>query len=96
MRKLCLTIVLVAVAMSANAGPSVLSLNADGLRNLELESIAPWPAELVLEGTNEHWQKILHEGDFVVPKGWTGTWAMPVKYREKIVVEARAWAAAEG
>ena len=35
------------------------------------------------------------EGDsFTVPKGWRGTWDMPVKYREMIVVETEAWVAA--
>lgn len=33
---------------------------------------------------------------FVVPKGWMGTWDMPVKYREKIVVERKAWDESEG
>jgi uncharacterized cupin superfamily protein len=34
------------------------------------------------------------EGDsFLVPKGWRGTWDMPVKYREMIVVETKAWVA---
>lgn len=36
------------------------------------------------------------EGDsFTVPKGWRGTWDMPVKYREMIVVETGAWIASE-
>ncbi|HIG44685.1 MAG TPA: DUF861 domain-containing protein [Gammaproteobacteria bacterium] len=30
---------------------------------------------------------------FTVPKGWRGTWDMPVKYREMIVVETNAWEA---
>ena len=30
---------------------------------------------------------------FTVPKGWRGTWDMPVKYRELIVVETGAWEA---
>jgi uncharacterized cupin superfamily protein len=30
---------------------------------------------------------------FTVPKGWRGTWDMPVKYREMIVVETQAWIA---
>ena len=30
---------------------------------------------------------------FTVPKGWRGTWDMPVKYREMIVVETGAWIA---
>ena len=131
--------------MSAKAEVSVLGLDADQLRVMELESIPPWPDELVLSGTNKHWQKILHLGEFavvlyeseaavidvsdpfpydeyvlviegeviltstsgdrqrygvgesfVVPKGWTGTWDMPVKYREKIVVERKAWDESEG
>ena len=133
------------LAMSAKAEISVLGLDADQLRVMELESIPPWPDELVLSGTNKHWQKILHQGQFVVvvyeseaavidvsypfpydeyvlvlegeviltstsgerqrygvgesfvvPKGWTGTWDMPVKYREKIVVERKAWDESEG
>jgi len=131
--------------MSAKAEVSILGLNADQLREMELESIPPWPDELVLSGTNKHWQKILHLGEFVVvlyeseaavidvsypfpydesvlvlegeviltstsgerqrysvgesfvvPKGWMGTWDMPVKYREKIVVERKAWDESEG
>ena len=133
------------LAMSAKAEISVLGLDADQLRVMELESIPPWPDELVLSGTNKHWQKILHTGEFVVvlyeseaavidvsypfpydeyvlvlegeviltstsgerqrygvgesfvvPKGWTGTWDMPAKYREKIVVERKAWDESEG
>ncbi|MEP4147016.1 MAG: cupin domain-containing protein [Halioglobus sp.] len=128
------------LAMSAEAELNVLGLDTGQLRTMELESIPPWPDELVLSGTNKHWQKILHMGEFVVvlyeseaavidvsypfpydeyvlviegeviltstsgdrqrygvgesfvvPKGWMGTWDMPVKYREKIVVERKAW-----
>ncbi|MDG2327288.1 MAG: cupin domain-containing protein [Halioglobus sp.] len=147
MKKLLLAACLLgsALAMSAKAEISVLGLDADQLRVMELESIPPWPDELVLSGTNKHWQKILHLGEFavvlyeseaavidvsypfpydeyvlviegeviltstsgerqrygvgdsfVVPKGWTGTWDMPVKYREKIVVERKAWDESEG
>ena len=133
------------LAMSAKAEVSVLGLDAAQLREMELESIPPWPDELVLSGTNKHWQKILHLGEFVVvlyeseaavidvsypfpydeyvlvvegeviltstsgekqrygvgesfvvPKGWMGTWDMPVKYREKIVVDRKAWDESEG
>jgi uncharacterized cupin superfamily protein len=133
------------IAMSAKAEISVLGLDAGQLRVMELESIPPWPDEFVLSGTNKHWQKILHQGEFVVvvyeseaavidvsypfpydeyvlvlegeviltstsgerqrygvgesfvvPQGWTGTWDMPVKYREKIVVERKAWDESEG
>ncbi|MGI9288999.1 MAG: cupin domain-containing protein [Pseudomonadales bacterium] len=147
MKKLLLLACLLgsALAMSAKAEISVLGLDAGELRALELESIPPWPDELVLRGTNMHWQKVLHQGEFVVvvyeseaavidishpfpydeyvlvlegeviltstsgdrqrygvgdsfvvPKGWTGTWDMPVKYREKIVVEKKAWDESEG
>ncbi|MEP1471615.1 MAG: cupin domain-containing protein [Halieaceae bacterium] len=134
-----------ALAMSAEAELNVLGLDTGQLRTMELESIPPWPDELVLSGTNKHWQKILHMGEFVVvlyeseaavidvsypfpydeyvlviegeviltstsgdrqrygvgesfvvPKGWMGTWDMPVKYREKIVVERKAWDESEG
>ena len=134
-----------ALAVSVRAEISVLGLDAEQLRTMQLESIPPWPDEVVLSGTNNHWQKVLHEGEFVVvlyeseaavidvsypfpydeyvfvvegeviltstsgerqrygvgesfvvPKGWTGTWDMPVKYREKIVVERKAWDESEG
>ena len=134
-----------AFSLSVKAEINVLGLDADQLRAMELESIPPWPDELVLSGTNKHWQKILHLGEFavvlyeseaavidisysfpydeyvlvlegeviltstsgekqrygvgesfVVPKGWMGTWDMPVKYREKIVVERKAWDESEG
>lgn len=134
-----------ALAVSVRAEISVLGLDAEQLRTMKLESIPPWPDEVVLSGTNMHWQKVLHEGEFVVvlyeseaavidvsypfpydeyvlvvegeviltstsgerqrygvgesfvvPKGWTGTWDMPVKYREKIVVERKAWDESEG
>ncbi len=146
MKNLGILVVLVAaiLTMQAKAGPGVLSLNPDELRNLELDSILPWPAEMVLSGTNLHWQKVLHKGEFVVamyeampalidisepypydefvqvlkgevtltpikgekqtyrvgesftvPKGWMGTWHMPYKFREMIIIETRAWAAFE-
>ena len=134
-----------ALAVSVRAEISVLGLDAEQLRTMQLEAIPPWPDEVVLSGTNKHWQKVLHEGEFVVvlyeseaavidvsypfpydeyvlvvegeviltstsgerqrygvgesfvvPKGWTGTWDMPVKYREKIVVERKAWDESEG
>lgn len=127
-----------------SAGPGVLALKPDQLREMALDSIPPWPDGVVVSGTNEHWQKVLHEGEYVVaiyeampalikisepypydeyvqvligevtltsvegeaqtfrvgesfnvPKGWMGTWDMPVKFREMIVVETRAWVATE-
>lgn len=130
------------LVMPASANTDVLSLKPDQLREIQLESIPPWSDEIVLSGTNEHWQKVLHEGEFVVvlyeampalidisepypydefvhvltgevtltpvkgepktyrvgdsfnvPKGWMGTWNMPVKFREVIVIETKAWEA---
>ena len=111
---------------------------------MELESIPPFPAEIVLEGESENWESVIHQGHFVVsvfeaspavidisepfpydefvlvlegevtltnvdggkqtykegdtflvPKGWLGTWDMPVKYREMIVIETDALLAEE-
>ncbi|MEK9542584.1 MAG: cupin domain-containing protein [Luminiphilus sp.] len=99
---------------------------------------------MVLSGTNQHWQKVLHEGEFVValyeampavidiaepypydeyvrvlegsvvltssggerqsyeagdaflvPVGWTGTWEMPTRFRELIIVDRNGWEAVE-
>jgi uncharacterized cupin superfamily protein len=146
MKKLCFLVVLLAstLAMQTEADPGILSLNPEELRKLKLDSIPPWPDEIVLSGTNEHWQKVLHKGEFVVtiyeampalinisepypydefvqvlqgevtltpikgrkqtyrvgesftvPKGWMGTWDMPFKFREMIIVETRAWVETE-
>ena len=122
----------------------VLSLKTEDLREMALESIPPWPDEMVLSGTNQHWQKVLHEGEFVaalyeampavidisepypydeyvrvlegsvvltssegerqgyeagdaflVPVGWTGTWEMPTRFRELIIIDRKSWEAAE-
>lgn len=63
---LLITLLLAAVSFSAHAAPEFLPLNADELRAMELESIPPFPAELVLEGESENWESVLHQGDFVV------------------------------
>ena len=119
---------LAATQLSAQPVIDVLPLDKDAFRVTELESIPPWPDGTVLSGANEHWQKVIHKGDFVValyesmpalidvsypfaydefvtvlegkviltslsgekqtysvgdsflvPKGWQGTWDMPVK-----------------
>jgi len=55
----------------------------------------------VLEGrvilTSLSGEKQTYEvGDtFLVPKGWQGTWDMPVKFREMIIIETKAWVASE-
>lgn len=46
-----------------------------------------------IDGTAQTFKK----GDnFLVPKGFLGTWDMPRHYRELIVVETKAWNDAEG
>ncbi len=137
---------LLAVLLLATSGISaqtmidVIALDKEVMRQTELESIPPWPEGVVLSGANEHWQKVLHKGDFVValyesmpalvdvsypfpydefvtvlegrviltsregekqtysvgdsffvPKGWRGTWDMPEKFREMIIIETKAW-----
>lgn len=141
---LLITFFLITVGSSAHAAPEVLPLNIDELREMELDSIPPFPKEFVLEGKSENWESAIHQGDFVVsvfeaspavivvsdpfpydefvlvlkgevtltdidgeprtykpgdtflvPKGWLGTWAMPVKYREMIIIETDALLEAE-
>lgn len=64
----------------------------------------PFPYDefvLVLEGqvtlTNiDGGKQTYNPGDtFLVPKGWLGTWDMPDKYREMIIIETDAWVATE-
>jgi hypothetical protein len=50
--------------VQAQAASAVLSLKAGQMRELKLDSIPPWPAEMVLKGTNEHALKVLHKGEF--------------------------------
>lgn len=146
MKTLSLIILLLGTvtAFQAQAASAVLGLKTGEMQELKLDSIPPWPAEMVLKGTNEHALKVLHKGEFVVtvyaaepalidisypypydefvmvlegevtltsrdgqkqtykvgenfvvPKGWQGTWNMPSKFREMIIVETRAWVANE-
>jgi len=139
-----IALLLATASLGAQAAPEFLPLDADELRAMDLESIPPFPAELVLEGESENWEQVLHQGDFVVavfaaspaiidinepfpydefvlvlegevtltnvdggmetyrqgdtflvPKGWLGTWDMPSKYREMIVIETKAWVESE-
>jgi uncharacterized cupin superfamily protein len=141
---LLIALMLATVSLSAQAAPEILPLNAGELRQMELESVPPFPAEIVLEGKSENWDTVIHQGEFivsvfeaspavidvsdpfpydefvlvlegtviltsidgesltynsgdtfVVPKGWLGTWAMPVRYREMVVIETDALLAAE-
>ena len=146
MKKLYLlgVFIMATVVMPAHGEISGLPLNKEAMKGAELESIPPWPEGVVLSGANEHWQKVMHQGDFVValyeseaalidvsypfpydefvtvlegrviltslsgekqtyevgdsflvPKGWQGTWDMPVKFREMIIIETKAWLAGE-
>ena len=146
MKKAYLLVVLLLATsgISAQTMIDVIALDKEVMRQTELESIPPWPDGTVLSGANEHWQKVVHKGDFVValyeseaalidvsypfaydefvtvlegkviltslsgekqtygvgdsflvPKGWQGTWDMPVKFREMIIIETKAWVAGE-
>jgi uncharacterized cupin superfamily protein len=139
-----IALLLAMASLAAQAAPEFLPLDADELRAMELERIAPFPAEIILKGESENWEQVLHQGDFVVAvfaaspaiidinepfpydefvlvlegevtltnvdggmetyrqgdtflvrKGWMGTWDMPVKYREMIIVDTQAWLAGE-
>jgi uncharacterized cupin superfamily protein len=139
-----IALLLATASLGAQAAPEFLPLDADELREMVLERIAPFPAEIVLKGESENWEQVLHQGDFVVaifaasaaiidinepfpydefvlvlegevtltnidggidtyrqgdtflvPKGWLGTWDMPVRYREMIIIETKALLAGE-
>ena len=148
MQKKCCPVVFLAMlglmSTLVKAEVEVLSLNTKGLQETALESIPAWPKEMVLSGTNQHWQKVLHKGEFVValyeampavidisepypydeyvrvlqgsvvltasegerqsyeagdaflvPVGWTGTWEMPTRFRELIIIDRKGWEAVE-
>lgn len=61
-----IALLLATVSFRAHAAPEILPLNAEALREMELESIPPFPAEMILEGGSEHWEKVLHKGEVVV------------------------------
>ena len=147
LKKWCSVVFLAMVGLMSTlvkAEVEVLSLNTEDLREMALESIPAWPEEMVLSGTNQHWQRVLHEGEFVValyeampavidisepypydeyvrvlegsvvltssqgerqsyeagdaflvPVGWTGTWEMPTRFRELIIIDRKGWEAVE-
>ena len=147
LKKWCPVVFLAMVGLMSTlvkAEVEVLSLNTKDLQEAALESIPAWPEEMVLSGTNQHWQKVLHEGEFVValyeampavidisepypydeyvrvlegsvvltssqgerqsyeagdaflvPVGWTGTWEMPTRFRELIIIDRKGWEAVE-
>lgn len=51
---------------AAHAAPEVLPLDANALRQMELENIPPFPAELIIKGESKNWESVVHQGDFVV------------------------------
>ena len=63
---LMLFLVTALVGAQAQAASAVLGLKTEQMRELKLDSIPPWPADMVLKGANEHASKVLHEGEFVV------------------------------
>ena len=68
MRVFCRFAVLLCILSPSQtlAAPEVLPLDAEKLLRAQLESVPPFPAELVLEGKSEHWQSIVHQGEVVV------------------------------
>lgn len=61
-----IVLILTAFSFSVQAAPEFLPLDADEMRAMELESIPPFPAEIVLEGESKNRESVLHRGDFVV------------------------------
>ncbi len=61
-----IALLLTTVSFGAQAAPEVLPLDVTELREMELESIPPFPAEIVLKGESKNWEQVLHQGDFVV------------------------------
>ena len=57
---------LVTVSLGAQAAPEFLPLDADELRDMELEVIPPFPSEIVIESESKNWESVIHQGDFVV------------------------------
>lgn len=52
--------------------------------------------EVTLTGIDGQKQTYKTGDNFLVPKGFLGTWDMPQHYREMIVVETKAWIETEG
>jgi len=61
-----IALLLATVSFGVQAAPEVLPLDVTELREMELESIPPFPAEIVLKGESKNWEQVLHQGDFVV------------------------------
>ena len=61
-----IALLIATVSFGAQAAPEVLPLDVSELREMELDSIPPFPAELVLKGESKNWEQVLHQGDFVV------------------------------
>ena len=52
---LLIALLLATASPGVQAAPEFLPLDADKLREMELESIPPFPAEIVLEGESRLW-----------------------------------------
>jgi len=61
-----IAILLAAASAGAEPAPGFLPLDADEMRAMDLESIPPFPDEIVLKGKSENWQKVLYQGDYVI------------------------------
>jgi hypothetical protein len=83
-----IVLILAAVSFSAHAAPEFLPPNTD-------EFVLVLDGAVTLTNVDGGTQTYKHGDTFLVPKGWMGTWDMPVKYREMIVIETDALLAGE-
>ena len=59
------------------------------------EFVTVLEGEVILTSLSGEKQAYAVGDSFLVPKGWQGTWDMPVKFREMIVIETKAWVSDE-
>ena len=73
----------------------ISSSSASSKTSSEYWSLMVLEGEVTLTSRDGEKQTYKVGESFVVPKGWQGTWDMPSKFREMIIVETRAWKANE-
>ncbi|MGI9300139.1 MAG: hypothetical protein ACR2PD_06870, partial [Luminiphilus sp.] len=50
----------------SQADSSILPLRTESLMTEPLQTLPPWPENMLMSGESVHGQKVLHEGEFVV------------------------------
>ena len=53
-----IALLITTVSFETQAAPEVLPLDVTELREMELESIPPFPAEIVLKGESKNWEQV--------------------------------------